>query len=264
MSVKVTILDAFKINIFMLKLFGVWTSKNQKYTIYKYIITGFSLTLYFLTILELLTNFENLSDSLYDITGELQTPIKTLFFWKHFEKIIQFLNLLKNEEFCKKNPSQTQILQKAISLSITLQKLFFISAFLILWIMFVPPYFKKGYHLFVLVYLPNYFRRPVYFECFYSYIMFCTVICTYVDFSIDAFLYTSWIQLGAQFDCVGNTLANLKHSNFKLCVKHYKSVLKCVKLLDDSYSGIMAVQVITSTMSMCFILYLISLVSFTA
>lgn len=263
--------ESFKHNILLLKVVGAWSFENNiLYSIYKNILACASFLMYLLSIIDVILNFNNreVMENVYNMPALLESPIKLVMFRKNFEKILKTLAILQSSHFQAKNKNQKEILQKAIFYSKLLQILYFFVTVVSVGALLIFPLIKGDYKLFILLWLPFEYKKPFYFQIVYSYIFIFSTLCAYVNVATDTFLYISWIQIGAQFDCVSNTLTSLKISEelaeekiLIKCVQHYNKILQYVKLLNDAYYEIIIVQVIAATLALCITMYQMSLVS---
>lgn len=266
MSTIINLRHAFQQNIVLLKIVGAWNfEKNTFYTIYKNLLVIATFLMYFSSIISVLINFNDreVSENLYTLPAMLESPIKLIIFRKNFEKVLLTLSILKSKHFQAKNQNQKLILKKAIYYSRLLQFWYINLAGLSAGVLFIYPLIKGGYKLFITFWLPFEYQKPIYFEIVYFYVFLFSTCCAYVNVATDSFLYISWIQIGAQFDCVSDTLENLKANQKKIliqCILHYDTILKYVSLLANAYNDIIMVQVIVSTLGICTTMYQMSMV----
>lgn len=270
MSQKISLLDAFKDNILILKIVGIWKLKSISYAIYRHILIFVISSMYLSTIIEIFLNTEELFENLYLMGAEFEGPLKLIFFRRHFQKVLKTIAILKSKYFQPLNKTQKKILESGINLSKLVQKTYFLLTAAAIGILFFPEYYKNGYNVVVFLWIPFDYRRSGYFECIYSYILLASIYTCYINISSDSFFYTSMIQIGAQFDCIANTMeesnaiAKLKKKTKRKilvrCIKHYDLVINYVQLIHEVYKQIIAVQMLFSTISLCTTLYSISIV----
>lgn len=265
---KIKLEVAFKLNILILKSIGAWNLDYVSYKIYKHTLTIISFSLYLSTIIEIAGDAGN-RHMFYTVMAELVAPLKLIIFRKNFNKIMSTLNILNLDCFQPKNVKQKHILQKAINLARNLHFAYFCILCFVLFMLYFPNYLLKKLSL--LVWVPFDYNQPIYYEVVFIYTVVGGACCAYSSISIDSFLWISWIQIKSQLMCVCDTLRNLKKISkhrgeqkktiLLNCVQHYNAILEYVHLLNQSYSGIITVQVMFSTMSICSTMYYISLVS---
>lgn len=264
---RIKLIDAFKFNFIILKCIGAWNFNNVKYKMYKHTLTIISISMCLSTIIEIAKDVEN-RHMFYTAMAEFVVPLKIIIFRKEFKKISSTFVVLTSDSFQPKNTKQKKIQQEAIRLAQNLQFAYFCILGVVIVVIYIPNYLWQKLPL--LLWIPFDYKKPIYYEVAFLYALFGGAYCGYSNISIDSFLCISWIQIEAQFKCICNTLQNLKKISksdkkekkliFLECVHHYNVLQKYVELLSDSYSGIITVQVLFSTLSICSTMYYMSLV----
>lgn len=261
--------EAFKQNIIILKLVGIWKyDKNFCYTIHKNLLMFISLTFCILSTLETAINFsDEVISNLYLLPALFEGVIKLAVCQKNLHLILATLHLLKTPYFQPKNKNQNKILVKSVKISQFGIIGFICTMSVCVCGVYVSPLIKGEQTFFVNIWIPFGYQKSYYFKEIYIFSLISTTIIVFVNMSVDSFLYISCIQIGAQFDCIHDTL---KYYQFKKilikralidCICHHKQILKYITIFMNAYNEVVMVQIVSSTFSMCMAMYQMSMVS---
>lgn len=261
----ISLSKAFEQNKKLLKVFGLWTSNNKWYNFYKTIIYGIMVLTPFSSFIQIILNNGNYVETNFVVPSQLEGLLKLIFFRKHYSKILIMCDILESKCLQPKNIRQEKILQDMVHLSRLLHDQYFRLILALCLMAFGPYYFSRDYNLLIPIWVPFNYKKSIYFYLLYSYMFVYAHIITLISFSTDAFLYLSIMQIGAQFDCISdsleysNEIKNLtKREILVVCIKHYNLLLQYGKTLQKAFKENITAQVAISVGSICFTLYYMS------
>lgn len=232
-----------KMNIFMLKIVGLWPKNFESYKLDLY---AFHATFLLSTLLVASTFFQGINiifilDDLKAITGtayvlltEILAIIKTYFVVKNMKMLKQLIKSFNSEIFQPRNSNQIRLVQPSLKFWKSIYNLmhFMVTAATLFWMSF-PILDKKEKRLpFLGWYIVNTKVSP-YYEIVYFF-QFCS--CSYMSaliINIDTLIAALNVYIGNQVDILCDNLRNLKINSNKSvekelisCIKHHQEILR--------------------------------------
>ncbi|RZB70332.1 7tm 6 domain containing protein [Asbolus verrucosus] len=272
MVLQVDLLQAFKPNMLLLKMVGLWNfDKEFFFKFYKYFITCIMVVDHSSIVAFIVAHIRKIEEAehLYIIPAFTESLIKTIMFRKNFGKIKETWEILQRHEVQPKNENQKKILENSIILSRVVHYGFTILVFFLCVTTALLPLLTVEKNPPGNLWLPFDYHIPGLFELVYVYVTIMLMYYANVNVSTDVLFSISMIQIGAQCDILYDTLRNIdetaraenKSMNEILfqCVEHYRLISKYAQLIAAAYKEIMMVQFVFSVLLICATLYAQSL-----
>ncbi|CAH1379830.1 unnamed protein product [Tenebrio molitor] len=258
---------------------GLWYRDGSfVYKIYAWIISGGLTTASLSTIICVIVRFgeEDVMNSLYYLPGLLCGPIKHICFRKNLNKIGQLMDLTRKKYSPVRSNAQKVVVDESIVFSI---RIFKICAFLmtVSSVNFTTsPLWRQVKSLPLIVWVPFDYEAPNIYLKMYVCIAIIFVYNFFTHFGVDIFFYTAMVQADTQCDLLSDTLRNIDHISeeddreelgqdkkihkiLTESIRHYNVILKHTSLIADCYKEIFMIQFIYSVLSLCMILYEMSM-----
>lgn len=234
-------LEAFDFNIKLFKILGEWCYPNEFfYKIYKYLTTSLLFLNWFLTMIFVLTNFQNseIVDSLYISPSVTTSILKYVIFRKNFKIVQNLLKIVESQFEFLESKKQKIIIKDALKFSNFVIKSCFYLVVLTVTALVFQPLLQDEIDVPLVIWLPFDYHKSGIFELIYVFVSVSYLFFAFINVATDCFFYIAAIQIGAQCEILEHTLKNLNgiSENFKEvknhfldCIIYYNNVLKSVQ-----------------------------------
>ncbi|RZB40951.1 7tm 6 domain containing protein [Asbolus verrucosus] len=231
----------FRINIFLLRILGLWprgseTYGRNLYTLYATFAATFLMNcpvfLQIVNVFIVFPNLEKLSAAIFITIIEFLSIIKVFYFVRNMRMFKKFLIILNNDRFQPKTLKQKNFLQSNLNYfwKITYCGLW-ISSNIVLFLWSIIPILNNSEErrLPVSVWYPFDPIIDPFYQITYLYQILSIYFVALVTLNIDALITALMMCIGVQCDILCDDLRNLNSTDFnkKLvdCIKHHKEIL---------------------------------------
>lgn len=239
---SVDLQQAFKYELFLIKIMGFWNSNSSiLYSIYKYLIIFILCSSNILVFIHAISHFydDEVIDNLYIVPAVTEAPLKHLFFTKKFNKIWSSTLMFSDKLFQPRNQNQKKILENAVKYSQWTVRVYNIFATILCILFAIVPFLSKKPQLPIPIAFPFSCDDPLVFDSLSMFLASFFALCAFSNGVTDSFFSISMLLLGAQCDILSDTLRNLdnflenddtrnKEANklLVMVIKHYQAIVR--------------------------------------
>lgn len=233
-----------KMNIFVLRLLGLWP-KEGKYQGFYILHVIFTMTTFLIghlffqaaNIYFIRANLEAVTGTIYVLLVESLVVFKVYYLIRNIEMFKRLLGVLDTDMFQPKNSTQIVAIKETVHVWKTIYKSFLYTCFGTNMFWAIYPLLDKSNgerRLPFLAWYPWNTKRTPLYEITYVYQIISVSFITTVHVNVDVLVAALNIFNGSQFDILCDNLRNLHNfienatvkENLVHCIKHHKEILK--------------------------------------
>ncbi|KAJ3663355.1 hypothetical protein Zmor_007641 [Zophobas morio] len=251
-----------KVNIFVLRLIGLWPKGRDNYKIDSYTLYSLLLLIFFMTmhdavltytLLQVYTNLEALTEVIFMYGLETLLIFKVCCFMKNMTSVKEIMHHLNDDLFQPKNPQQIILVHPGLKEWKITYTIFSTSmvANIFFWTFYpILDGSVKERRLPFLALYPYDFKKSPFYQLTYLHQIISVSLMAIAAINIDMFLGAVMAYIGSQCELICDNLKNIQEYNFAetflKCVRQYKLVLTVVEKFEGFFSFIVLGQLLAS------------------
>ncbi|KAJ3661817.1 hypothetical protein Zmor_006199 [Zophobas morio] len=268
-----------KINIFLLKIVGLWPKGDEVYKcdLYTcYAITSTTLFTICHNLLQTINLFfiykdlEALTASIFIALTQLLAILKSYYLVQNMGTLKHLMVTLNSNMFQPKNLEQRRLINPNLEAWKLLFKVYWGNACctLLLWAIYpIMDGSVSQHRLPLLVWYPYTTESSPLYEITYIYQLMCSYFICIINISVDTLIAALNMYIGAQCDILCDNLKNINHhmgtvnSQWRKCIAHHKEILKFADNSQKFFNWIVLIQFFTSAVSIAFTMFQLTVVA---
>ncbi|RZB40289.1 7tm 6 domain containing protein, partial [Asbolus verrucosus] len=233
--------STIKINIFILKLMGLWPGTNDSrssrlYTIYTVITIVFflygSVSLQILYVVLIRTNLETLTRLLFVLMTKSLVCVKAFCLMQNTKIIQRLIKNMNKDLFQVKTINHWNLIQPALLIWKMTYFTFWLLATSTIFMWSISPILDKSFKEYQLPFpalYPYDTQKSPFYEITYVHQVIGVFIVGTTDSNLDTLISALMTFVGAQCDILCDNLRNIDYKKFneqlKTCMRHHKEIL---------------------------------------